>query len=302
MKSPGNFEVIIIGGSYAGLSAAMALGRSLRNVLILDSAQPCNRQTPHSHNFLTQDGKTPAEISQVAKDQVLAYPTVRFETDLAINATPREFGFEVKTQSGQVYHAQKLLLAFGIKDELPAIPGFAECWGISVIHCPYCHGYEVRGKKTGILAKGDRAMHLAPLVSNLTDQLHIISTETADFSPEQRQKLAEKNIQIIGKTIEAIQHQNGRLSQVLFTDGSMEDFDALYADVPFSLPGNLVQSLGCKLAETGRIAVDPLQQTNVPGVYACGDCASMMRSVASSVAVGGLAGAMINHALASAEF
>ncbi len=297
-----NFEVIIIGGSYAGLSAAMALGRSVRKVLILDGGQPCNRQTPHSHNFITQDGNTPAEISRAAKEQVLAYPTVRFETDLVTSALRREQGFEVKTQSGQTYSSQKLLLAFGVKDELPAIPGFAECWGISVIHCPYCHGYEVRGKKTGILAKAERAMHLAPLVSNLTDQLQIISTDTADFSPEQRQQLAEKNIQITGKTIEAIQHQNGRLNQVLFTDGSTEDFDALYADVPFSLPGNMAQRLGCKLTDSGRIAVYPFQQPTVPGLYACGDCTSMMRSVAASVAAGNLAGAMINHALASAEF
>lgn len=292
------YDVIIIGGSYAGLSAAMALGRSLRNVLILDSSQPCNRQTPHSHNFLTQDGKTPAEITQVAKSQVLAYPSVQFREDLAVGAKQEEFGFEVKTQSGQVYHSQKLLLAFGIKDELPQIPGFAECWGISVIHCPYCHGYEVRGKKTGILAKGDRAMHLAALVSNLTDQLQIITAEAMEFSPQQRQKLGEKDIPVIGKTLEAIQHQKGRLTQVLFTDGSTEDFDALYADVPFSIP-SLAAELGCKLADSGRIAVDQFNQTTVPGVYACGDCTTMMRSVASAVAAGSFTGAMINHGLAT---
>ncbi len=302
MKTATSYDVIIIGGSYAGLSAAMALGRSLRKVLIIDSGQPCNRQTPHSHNFLTQDGETPAAIARKAKEQVLAYPTVTFLQDLVLEASPIDLGFEVLTQSGQSYRAQKLLLAFGIKDELPKTPGFAECWGISVIHCPYCHGYEFRGKKTGILAKGDRAYHLATLVTNLSDQVKIIAPEPSVFTPEQQEKLEKNGISILGKEILEIRHVKGYLDSVQFTDGSEEKFDAIYADVPFSFPGILVQNLGCKLANSGRIWVDQFQQTGIPGLYACGDCTTMMRSVASAVATGNLTGAMINHALASERF
>lgn len=302
MKTNPIYDTLIIGGSFAGLSAAMALGRTLRRVLVIDSGQPCNRQTPHSHNFLTQDGKTPAEIAETAKQQVLAYATVEFREDLVTQARSHELGFEVKTQSGEIFLSKKLLLAFGIKDELPNIPGFADCWGISVIHCPYCHGFEFREKKTGILAQGDRAYHLATLVSQLTDQLQIITSGPEDFSPEQREKLDSNGIGILEKQPSEIIHQNGVLTLVKFSDRTSEPFDAVYADVPFSLPGKLVEQLGCKLANTGRIQVDQFQQTSAPGVYAAGDCVNPLRSVAASVAAGSLAGAMINHFLAVEQF
>ena len=154
------FEVIIIGGSYAGLSAAMALGRSLRKVLIIDSGSACNRQTPHSHNFITQDGVPPAKISEKAKNQVLQYKSVAFINDLAIKAEKTENGFNVDTQSGEKLVTSKIIFATGIKDLVPPVPGFKECWGISLIHCPYCHGFEFRTKKTGILANGERYLIL----------------------------------------------------------------------------------------------------------------------------------------------
>jgi len=134
MKTP-DFDVVIIGGSYAGLSAAMALGRAVRRVLILDSGQPCNRQTPHSHNLITQDGATPAHITAVAKEQVLAYPTVRFQAGTATAVMGESNSFVVETAAGEQFRARKILFATGVRDLLPAIPGFAESWGISVIHC-----------------------------------------------------------------------------------------------------------------------------------------------------------------------
>src|SRR5687767_11879769 len=135
MAGNNHFDVIVIGGSYAGLSAGMALGRALRKVLIIDSGKPCNRQTPHSHNFLTQDGKTPAEIATLAKQQVEMYKTVEFFLGEAINGIKRERGFEIKTSSGEDFTAKKIIFATGIKDIMPAIEGYAECWGITVLHC-----------------------------------------------------------------------------------------------------------------------------------------------------------------------
>src|SRR5689334_3705559 len=150
MKQPANFDVIIIGGSYAGLATAMALGRALRNVLVIDGGNPCNKQTPHSHNFLTNDGKTPKEIASLAKQQVRMYSTVSFLDGFATAGLKTTSGFEVQTQAGEVFTSKKLVFATGIRDVMPSIPGFAESWGISVLHCPYCHGYEVRHQKTGI--------------------------------------------------------------------------------------------------------------------------------------------------------
>src|SRR5690606_408454 len=137
-----NFDVIIIGGSYAGLSSAMTLGRALRNVLMIDSGKPCNRQTPHSHNFITQDGEEPGTIAEKAKAQVLKYDTVKFLNDLAVSGKKTENGFVIATETGKEFATKKLVFATGVKDIMPGIKGFSECWGISVIHCPYCHGYE----------------------------------------------------------------------------------------------------------------------------------------------------------------
>lgn len=296
------FEVIIIGGSYAGLSAAMALGRSLRSVLIIDSGLPCNRQTPHSHNFITHDGEKPAVIAQKAKEQVLDYNTVKFYNGLATNGRKTDRGFEVSTQSGDVFLAKKLVFATGVKDIMPDIKGFSECWGISVIHCPYCHGYEFRNQKTGIMAKGERAFHVASLVRNLTDDITILASGKADFDTEQMTKLNKHNIRIIETEISEVEHKNGSVKNLVFKDGHKEKFDAVYAAIPFEQHSDIPVSLGCELTEHGHIKTDILQKTSVEGVYACGDNASMMRSVAYAVATGNIAGAMVNNELTLKEF
>ena len=296
------FNVIIIGGSYAGLSAAMALGRSLRKVLIIDSGFPCNRQTPHSHNFLTQDGEKPADIARKAKEQVLAYPTVSWLEDTAVKGEKTQHGFLITTASGQSFTAKKLILATGIKDILPDMKGFAECWGISIVHCPYCHGYEIRNKKTGILANGEKAFHLASLVNNLTDDLTLLTSSKADFSPEQWAKLEKHHIKILESEVVEIEHDDGVLKNVLFKDGSKARFDAVYAPVPFEQHSDIPASLGCELTEHDHIKIDHLQRTSIPGVYACGDNSSMMRSVANAVSSGNLAGAVVNKVLTDERF
>lgn len=166
MKDNQQFDVIIIGGSYSGLAAAMALGRALRKVLIIDSGKPCNRQTPHSHNFLTQDGKSPKEIAALAKGQVEQYKTVQFFNGLATTGLKTNNGFEIYTDTGKQFTARKVIFATGIHDIMPDIPGFAESWGISVLHCPYCHGYEVKHLATGILGNGNYGFEFSTLISN----------------------------------------------------------------------------------------------------------------------------------------
>ena len=297
-----NFEVIIIGGSYAGLSAAMALGRSLRTVLIIDSGLPCNRQTPYSHNFLTHDGAKPATIAAEAKAQVLKYNTVQFLNDLAVGARQIENGFIITTEAGETFKAKKLIFATGINDNMPNIKGFAECWGISVVHCPYCHGFEIRGKKTGIMANGPRAAHLASLVNNLTQDITIFTMGKSDFSPEDLGKFSQHNIKIVEAVISEVQHDHGELNQLIFDDGSRLALDALYAAVPFTQHSDLPNILGCEFTEQGYISIDGFQQTTVKGVYACGDNSVMMRSIANAVYGGNLAGVMVNKELTDETF
>ena len=302
MQATNNFDVIIVGGSYAGLAAAMSLGRSLRKVLVIDSGKPCNRQTPHSHNFLTQDGKTPSEISAIAKSQVLAYETVSFIDDKAVGGSKNENGFSVSTATGATYNVKKVVFATGIKDIMPNIKGFAECWGISVVHCPYCHGYEIRNKKTGIIANGERAYHLAPMVNNLTKDIRMLTNEPASFSSEQLSKLKDNNIDVVEKKIVEVEHENGYVNNIVFEDGSKEKYDALYAALPFVQHSDIPDALGCELNEEGYIQVDGMYKTTIEGVFACGDNSIKMRSLANSVASGTMVGAVINMELVKEQF
>jgi len=297
-----DYEVIIIGGSYAGLSAGMALGRASRNVLIIDAGEPCNRQTPHSHNFLTQDGETPAAILAKAKQQVMQYPTISFLNAKATGGIKTTTGFEISISDNQAFTAKKLLFAAGIKDIMPAIDGFAQCWGISVIHCPYCHGYEVKNMKTAILANGDAAYHYAFLLTQWTKDLTLFTNGKPTLTNEQLAKLKEHDIPVIETEIQTLNQSNGQLESIVLTNGDVHNFNVMYSRVAFVQHTNIVEQLGCELDENGFIKVAEMQKTTVPGIFAAGDCATMMRSVAVAVADGMRAGAFINHEMQAENF
>lgn len=302
MKHTTKFEVIIVGGSYAGLSAAMALGRSLRHVLVIDSGKPCNRQTPHSHNFITQDGKKPSEINDIARNQVTKYTTVQFYDGLATEGKKIENGFEITTKTGEVFTAKKLIFSSGIKDIMPNITGFAECWGISIIHCPYCHGYEYKHKKTGILGNGDYGFEFSKMISNWTKNLTLLTNGKPELLEEQRTKLQEHKIPIIAKEVVHFEHAQGQLKNVVFSDGSKESMEAVYAKVAFIQNSDIPENLGCELNEHGYLQVDMFQKTTASGIFACGDNTTFMRSVANAVAAGTAAGSMCNKELIDEEF
>lgn len=302
MKSNKQYDVIIIGGSYSGLAAAMALGRALKKVLIIDSAKPCNRQTPHSHNFITQDGKKPGEIAALAKEQVKCYQTVEFFSGLATDAEKTKYGFEIWTDSGEKFNASKLIFATGIKDIMPDIPGYAESWGISVLHCPYCHGYEVRNLKTGILGNDDFGFEFSVLISNWTDDLTLFTNGKSDLSIEQSAKLKKHKIRVVEAEIEQLEHENGYLKSVHFKDGSNTPVKALYARSAFVQHSAIPELLGCEINDEGYIRVNPAQKTNIEGIFACGDNCTRMRTVANAVAMGTTAGMMVNKELIEEGF
>ncbi len=302
MTNPTNFEVIILGGSYSGLSAAMALGRALRNVLIIDSGLPCNRQTPHSHNFITQDGQPPKEISMLAKQQVEKYETVKFHNGLATSGRKTENGFEITTQTGEQFTAKKLIFATGVKDNLPDIHGLAACWGISVIHCPYCHGYEVKGAKTGILANGNFAFHYAQLIRNWSKDLTIFTNGKSTLTPEQTDKINQHHIPIIEKEIAYLKHENGQVQQIVFKDNTTFEVTAIYSRPDFEQHCKIPETLGCELTEQGLLKIDPFQKTTVANIFACGDNSSPLRAVAHAVAAGNMAGAVVNNTMTEEEF
>jgi thioredoxin reductase len=297
-----NFDVIIVGGSYAGLSAAMSLGRALRTVLIIDSSFPCNRQTPHSHNFITQDGEKPSIIAEKAKKQVLKYDTVKFLTDLAINGTKTDKGFEISTQSGKVFSAKKLVFATGLKDTMLKIKGFSECWGITVIHCPYCHGYEVQNQKTGILANGYAAFHLARLIRNWTKDLTLFTNGKSELTQEQTDEIKRHNISIVEKKISSLKHKNGVVEEIILSDNSSFELKAIYSRPPFEQHCKIPELLGCELTEQGLIKVDSFQKTTVDDVFACGDNTNPIRSVSYAVSTGNNTGVFLNNAMTEEDF
>lgn len=297
-----DYDVIIIGGSYAGLSAAMALGRALRNVLIIDSGKPCNIQTPHTHNFITQDGQTPTHITTLAKKQVEKYSTVKFYSGLATNGIKKDNGFEITTQTKEKFTAKKMIFATGVKDIMPDIKGFSACWGISVIHCPYCHGYEYSNHKTGILANGDLAYELAKVINNWTKYLTIYTNGKSTLTQEQVLKLKTHNIKIVDNEIDYFAHTKGLLRSIIFKDATTDSIKALYARPKFEQHCVIPVQLSCEVTNQNYIKIDPFQKTTVPGVFACGDNTSMMRTVTYAIAMGGVAGGMANKELIEDEF
>jgi len=297
-----NSDVIIVGGSYSGLSAAMALGRALRQVLVIDNGQPCNIQTPRSHNFLTRDGQIPKQISALARKQVEKYETIQFYDGLATNVRKKSRGFSVTTQSGENFNCSKLIFATGVRDLVPDIDGFSECWGISVIHCPYCHGYEVRNETTGIFGNGDAAFEFSKMIFNWTKDVAVFTNGKSTFSGEQSRKLKQHRIKIIEKEIDKLEHHKGYIENVIFKDGSKSSIKAMYAKIPFVQHTDLPKKLGCELTEQGFIKVDAFQKTTVHGIFACGDNCNFMRSISTSVAMGTLSGAAANKEMIEEAF
>ena len=290
-------DVIIVGGSYAGLAAAMTLGRSLRNVLIIDSGKPCNRQTPHAHNFITQDGEEPQRIAEIARKQVLQYKTVAFTSGVATGGRRIGNQFDVRLDDGRSFRAQKVLFATGVSDQMPALPGFAACWGISVLHCPYCHGYEVSGQPIGILGNGDTGFELSRLISNWSDQLTLFTNGRSTLTPEQQQRIEAHGIAIVEDQLVLLNHTNGYLQSVRFQDGGQRNVSALFARVGFRQHCTIPEELGCALTEHGYLQVNDFGATTISGVFAAGDNTTMFRAISAAVASGMKAGATLNKEL-----
>jgi thioredoxin reductase len=296
------FDVVIVGGSYAGLSAALALGRALRKVLVIDSGTPCNGSTPHSHNFLTRDGETPAAITKQARKELETYSTVTLLSGKVKYVIRRDWLFQICTEEEAFFHSKKILLATGLKDEMPAIEGFADCWGITILHCPYCHGYEVKKEPTGIIANGDFGFDFIKVVSNWTDQLTVFTNGPSQFSGEQRSRIVSNGVPIVESEIISVRHRAGFIKNIICKNGSSYEMKALYAKPAFRQQTDLASKLGCELTEQGLIRTDQFQKTSVPGVFAAGDNCNWGRAVSFSVASGSVAGMMINRELRDEEF
>ncbi|MYM84832.1 FAD-dependent oxidoreductase [Duganella sp. FT50W] len=293
--SNAEFDVIVVGGSYAGLSAATQLGRARRRVLAIDAGQRRNRYAQHSHGFLGQDGREGASIAAEGRAQLMKYPTVRWREGAATQAVPHDGGFRVTLADGSAHHAQRLVLATGMADELPSIPGLAERWGGSVFHCPYCHGYELDQGRIGVLATSALSFHHAMM---LPDWGTVTFFLNGVFEPdaEQLAKLEARGVTIERSAVRAV---SGKAA-VLLEDERVIELDGLFVLSRLHSASALAEVLGCEMEDgpMGRyVRTDMMKATSIPGVYAAGDAARMAGSVAFAVADGAMAGAASHQSL-----
>ncbi|UQY34237.1 NAD(P)/FAD-dependent oxidoreductase [Pseudomonas fulva] len=290
------YDAIIVGGSYAGLSAGLQLARARRRVLVIDAGVRRNRFASHSHGFLGQDGRAPDDIAADGRAELMDYPNVTWQVGEATDVQRDGDGFLVTLRGGQELATRRLILAGGVRDELPAIEGLAERWGRHVFHCPYCHGYELDQGRIGVLAVSPLSIHHAMMLPDWGSTTFFLN---GAFVPdaEQLEQLARRGVVVEPDRVQSI---GGERVDVNLADGRSVALDGLFV-MPRTHQGNsLATQLGCTLLEGPMglyLQTGETQETTVPGVFACGDAALAAGSVALAVGTGARAGAGVHQSL-----
>ncbi|UAN03904.1 NAD(P)/FAD-dependent oxidoreductase [Achromobacter mucicolens] len=294
-----HYDVIIIGGSFAGLSAAMQLARARRQVLLVDAARPRNRYAAHAHGFLGQDGVPPQEIVTNARAQLARYPTVSFLDGEAIQALAQDGGFAVVMAGGEQVRGARLILATGMRDELPPLPGLQARWGQTVLHCPYCHGFEVADEPLGVLAAHPMSVHQAMLLPDWGPTTYFTQGQF-EPSPEDARHLAARGVHVERTPVVALLGDAPALTGVVLDDGREVPLRALFVASRVHMASPLAGQLGCEFDEGPLgpvIRVDDMKQTTVPGVFAAGDASTPMSNATLASASGVMAGVCAHRSL-----
>ena len=294
-------DAIIVGGGPAGLSAALYLGRVRRRILVLDTGRPRNATSPAAHGVFTRDGTPPTQLLEQARQQLSVYPTVELRPVEAAGAEARPGSFVIRLADGQEVQARRLLLACGVRDELPAVDGFMERWGTSVLHCQYCHGFEFADQLIAIYACGRAAIESAASLLHLSRHLLICADGHCDLTEGDRRRLADHDVRIIESPLVKVSGASPRLV-LHFADGSSVVRSAIFVKPALGLASRLPLDLGCQLDAPGRLRVNASWQTTVPGVYAAGDLAASKSFVTVAAASGAQAAVALDGDLAQEDF
>jgi len=292
-------DAIVIGAGFAGMAAALAFARTTRPILIVDAGAPRNRFSPHSHGVPGFDGASPAMIRAAGMADILSYPNAMLAEAEVREAAPEGDGFRVTLSDGNRHRARRLLLATGQSDTLPALPGLAERWGQTAVHCPYCHGYELRGRRLGVLNLHERSAHQAALVADLGPVTFF--TQGNALAEADAALLARKGIAVERRPVAALLGPAPELEAVRLEDGTELDLGGIFLPLAAQGVGPLPHMLGCALAEGPfgpAIAVDGTGATSVKGVFAAGDVAGQMVNALIALASGAKAGAAMHGSLA----
>ena len=286
-------DVIVIGGSFAGLAAALQLGRARRKVTVLDTDLPRNRFAGHSHGLLGHDHKPPLDILAESRLQLARYPAISLVKARAEGIFGTIDDFSVLTADGMRLGARRLILSYGVVDQAPDVPGFAECWGKSVVPCPYCDGFEVAGQHWGLVWSGPQSHNQARLFLDWTDKLTVFA-DGHDIPTDIRAALEHRNVPVVDGRITEIAHHRGHLTTVNLDSGSNVAVDILFAHPRNRPSASLHESLGLATVETPAgitLKVDERRQTSVSGIYAAGDLTTpFLPSVTQATSQGAMAG------------
>ncbi|MFE0821371.1 NAD(P)/FAD-dependent oxidoreductase [Streptomyces sp. NPDC058794] len=290
--SPNNndrYDVVVVGGGAAGLSAALVLGRSRLRTLVVDAGEPRNAPSDHMQGFLTRDGMAPAEFLELGREEIARYG-VDLVRDRAVDVT-RGDGFAVSLAGGRTVRARRLIVTTGLKDELPEVPGVAERFGRDVLHCPFCHGWEVRDERFGVLATSPMSVHQALMVSGWSDDvtLFLHTVADADLSDDDLRRLAAAGVKVVPGEVTGLRIEDDRLTGVRLTGGTVHDRSVVFV-APRAVPQTgLMERLGAELQETPFGAypvVDPTGRTSVPGVWTAGNAMGFAEQVVHAASGG----------------
>jgi thioredoxin reductase len=286
-------DVIIIGGSFAGLAAALQLGRARRKVTVLDTGRPRNRFAGHSHGMLGHDHKPPLDILAEARQQLTRYPTIQLVNARAESVSGAIDDFRIVTDDNESLGARRLILSYGVVDQMPDVPGFAESWGTSIVPCPYCDGFEVAGQHWGLVWSGPQSMNQARLFHDWTDRLTVLA-DGHDISSDIRADLARRKIPVVDGRITGIAHHGDHNAVVMLDAGSKVSVDILFAHPRNKPSASLHESLGLATVDTPLgvvLKVDERRETSMPGIYAAGDLTNpLLPSVTTASWQGAMAG------------
>ncbi|MGD1912165.1 MAG: NAD(P)/FAD-dependent oxidoreductase [Rivularia sp. (in: cyanobacteria)] len=294
------YDVIVVGGGFAGVSAAMQIARARRKVLIIDEAKPRNRFAIAAHGLYGLDGKTIPQLREIAQMQLANYPSLQWINAGAIDATKEDKNFTVKDSNGKTYQSKRLILATGVKDILPDIPGIAEKWGKTVLHCPYCHGYEVREKRLGIIATSEASLHQAMILPDWGDDIVLFTNNVIGKENKLISELRHKNIRIITTPIAELLGKGSNLDAIRLTDNSLVERDAVFAISQVKQASNLPYILGCPMEDGAfgaYIKTDNFKATPIQGLYAAGDAARSMHNATWAISDGVTAGIFTHQSL-----
>jgi thioredoxin reductase len=296
------WDVVIAGAGPAGLSAALVLGRARRRVLLCDTGTPRSWASKEMHAYLSRDGVPPQEFLAIGRRELRRYRGVRYLPQEVRGARRSGTGFAVRLADGRRVNCRKLLIATGVFDIVPRIPGIDELFGHSVFQCPYCDGWEMRDRRVLAYGRTRRGFEMARAMTAWTGDLVLCTDGASGYSPDERRQLERNGIRLFEKRIRALEGNRGRLRSVVFNDGERLARDAMFFDTPSHHQSRLAESLGCKFGRNGGVLCGEYEATSVPGVFVAGNIIRDVQLSIVAAAEGARAAFGINRSLTREDF